>query len=250
MHVATDHSPAGRGILPLAFVAFAMLTLAAVAAGCTQRIVGSGHVVTKDVTVSSFDRLDVGSAFEVQVSIGSAPRLTLHVDDNLLSRVDAGVSGGTLRIRLKPSLSLGRATLKADVTASSLSEIDASGASRVTLRDEVSGPNLLLKISGASEVDGQVRAQATTLEASGASRARLLGSANRLSIDGSGASRLQLEELQASNLEVSLSGATQATVSVSDTLSVDLSGASQLRYRGTPRITHQQVTGASQISQI
>jgi Putative auto-transporter adhesin, head GIN domain len=227
-----------------------LAVVASLASGCTSRLVGSGHVVTKHVAVASFDRLEVGSAFEVNVSIGSAPGLTLHVDDNLLSRVDTGVSGGTLRIGMKPSLSLGRATLKADVTATGLHEIRSSGASHVTLRDELSGPNLVLKISGASEVDGSIKAQSASFEVSGASRTRLTGTSDKLSIDGSGASQIELADLQASTLEVNLSGATQATVGESETLSVNLSGASQLSYKGMPRIVHQQISGASQLNQI
>jgi hypothetical protein len=225
------------------------MAVVALAAGCTQ-IAGSGHVITRNVPVSSFDRLEVGSAFDVQVSIGSAPGLTLHVDDNLLGRVDAAVTGDTLQIRLEPGLQVGKATLKADVTTVSLREIRADGASHVVLRDELSASNLVLKISGASQVDGPVRAQAATLQVSGASQVRLQGSSARLSIDGSGASRLELESLQVSRVDVNLSGASQARVSVSEAMSVDLSGASQLSYRGTPTITHQNVSGASHIERI
>jgi hypothetical protein len=39
-------------------------------------------------------------------------------------------------------------------------------------------------------------------------------------------------------------------VGASEALSVDLSGASQLSYRGTPMITHQDVTGASQLNHV
>jgi Putative auto-transporter adhesin, head GIN domain len=230
-------------------VGLALVGVAVLAAGCSH-LTGSGHVVTKNVSVSSFSRLEVGSAFDVRVSIGPQPELALHVDDNLLGRVEAGVSGDTLRIKLEPGLTLGHATLKADVTAPSLTEIRVSGASHVVLADEVSAPNLALDISGASEVDGPVGTTSLSLYASGASRARLQGSSTRVSVDGNGASQLELESLLASTLDATLSGASQATVSVSESLSVDLSGASQLRYRGTPSITHQEVSGASQLERI
>src|SRR3989442_2340292 len=75
-------------------------TIVPAAVGCAT-ITGSGKVVSTPVPVSSFSRLQVSSAFEVNVSFGEQEAVTLHVDDNVTGHLDVGVSNGTLHIGLK-----------------------------------------------------------------------------------------------------------------------------------------------------
>jgi Putative auto-transporter adhesin, head GIN domain len=99
------------------------LVVAAASASCTgQRVRGSGRVVTKDVAVSSFTRLQVSWGFAVTVAVGQ-PSLKLRIDDNLDRYLDVGVDGDTLRIGLRRVSSVSDATLQATVTAPSLAQI-------------------------------------------------------------------------------------------------------------------------------
>jgi hypothetical protein len=75
----------------------------------------------------------------------------------------------------------------------------------------------------------------------------LSGSAAKLEIEASGASQLEAGHLQVTNARVGLSGASQATVAVSQDLSATVSGASQLRYVGEPTFARRDVSGASRI---
>jgi len=78
----------------------------------------------------------------------------------------------------------------------------------------------------------------------------LSGIVARLVVSGSGASQLEALELQSTDLEISLSGASEATVSASGTISAVVSGASTLRYKGSPRFTKKDVSGASDIDSV
>ena len=231
------------------FLVASLSAVALVLAGCS-RITGSGNVITKPISVSPFSKLEVGSAFEVTVSFGDQSALTLHVDDNVANYVDAGVSGQTLHIGLKRGTSVSNATLKADVTAPSLTSIELSGASRVHLSGELSGRSAKVTASGASRLDGSIRMDEIALSLSGASNATLSGTAARLVVSGSGASQVEAVDVQSTDLEISLSGASVATVAVSGTISAELSGASNLRYKGSPRFSKKAVSGASTIEPI
>jgi len=135
-------------------VASLSLVVATASVSCTgERVRGSGKVVTRDVAVSSFTRLQVSWAFEVTVAVGQ-PSLTLRVDDNLDRYLDVGVDGDTLRIGLRRASSVSDATLQATVTAPSLAQIQGSGSSRIRLQDRLAGDDLRLELSGASHLDG------------------------------------------------------------------------------------------------
>jgi hypothetical protein len=226
-----------------------LVVIGTAAVSCTRDTVrGSGNVVARDVAVPSFSRLQVASAFEVTVSLGGQPSLTLQIDDNLDRHVDVGVDGDTLHIGLRRGTSVSDATLQAAVTAPSLAWIQGSGSSRIRVQDPLAGDDLRLELSGASRLDGAAELRSLTAGLSGASELTLSGRVGSVSASASGASRLALERLEVDALEVELSGASNAEVSVRRTLAASLSGASSLRYRGSPTLTRQDTSGGSSIT--
>lgn len=223
--------------------------LAAAASACSA-VVGSGNMITIDIPVADFSRVEVSNAFDVNVTIGEVPSLSLRIDENVEPHLDVGVSGDTLRIGLESGISFREVTLEADFTVPSLDWIEASGAVEMHLENQLTGDNLQIELSGASFLDGPVEVQSMTAAVSGASELVLTGRVGSLTVDASGASQLALLELAVDQMDVRLSGASNADVSVGGTLSANLSGASSLRYRGEPTITGVESLGASSISQI
>ncbi len=76
----------------------------------------------------------------------------------------------------------------------------------------------------------------------------LTGTAGTLNATGSGASSLELADLSLHGLDIQLSGASHANVQVDGTIAAQLSGASELTYKGNPRFTRQETSGGSTIS--
>jgi hypothetical protein len=222
----------------------ALLLLAIVASGCTA-VRGSGDVVTIEVPVDDFNRLAVSHSFDVNVSVGDEPSLTLRVDDNLESSLEVEVTNDTLRIGLQPRTSVSNATLEADVTVTSLDAVEGSGAVSIDL-GSLAGSTLELQLSGASDLNGAVDFDNVTGVLSGASNISLSGRVATLDVDASGSSDLALLDLEVDGLIVSLSGASSAEVSVNDSIRASLSGASSLRYRGDPDVT----TSMSQVPRV
>jgi len=231
-----------------AAASLAIVALASVMA-CGRPITGSGNVVSRQIPVTSFSKLQVSYAFTVRVSFGEPSALTVRVDDNLVDDLDVGVSGDTLRIGLKGGLAVNRATLQADVTVSSLSAIEASGASTVTPDGPVTTSGFSLALSGASTFDGGVSLSDATVGLSGASHAVLSGSAKSITATVSGASQLEAGDLSLDALTIDLSGASHAAVNVTGTISASASGASNLTYSGSPTFTRRDVSGGSAITE-
>jgi predicted small secreted protein len=233
--------------LRLAAVSTAALTL--LGAACNT-VSGSGNVVTRQIEATSFSRLEVSYAFGVRVTIGSPERVMVRVDDNLLDSLDVGVSGHTLHIGLEPDTIVTDATLEADVTVSALTGLEVSGASKVTLADPIRAHTLTLTVSGASQLTGAIEIDEGNLEVSGASKASLSGSGDALEVTESGASNLEALELTIRALMIEVSGASHAEITVTDSLSASASGASALRYAGSPTVTKSDASGVSTIEQL
>ncbi|MGQ0776826.1 MAG: head GIN domain-containing protein [Pseudonocardiales bacterium] len=213
----------------------------------SESVTGSGHLTSRQLNLVGVTDLAVGASFVVRVRIGETPQATISMDDNLADLVDTTVTGSRLRLGLKPDANVRNATLTADVTVRNLDQLTASGVSQVTLEPELTGDALGLEASGASHITGRLRIEAMVATASGASTLALSGSVGQLNLHATGTSGLRLSELAVRNLDAVLSGASCAAMAVSDTLAAQTSGASALRYRGTPRITREQTSGASSI---
>ena len=193
--------------------------------------------------------VEIGSAFDAVVQQGDTFAVVIRIDDNLEEYLQVTKLGQSLQVGLDPDrlLGLGNGTLEAEITMPALSGIEASGASQVTLSGFDSSQTLRVVASGASSVEGDIRAGDVSIEASGARSISLAGGAGDLVLDVSGASSADLEEFPVSNILADLSGASSAVVNASGTLDVEASGASELSYLGNPTLGSVDTSGASTV---
>jgi serine/threonine-protein kinase len=199
-----------------------------------------------------------GARLQVQLEPGRTYRLrpdSLKVAITLpiLEAIDlAGATRGTIQgfesdrsFRARVS---GASTLEGSIHAGDL-QGDASGASTLSLHG--SARSAKLSGTGASKLelaDWQVKGETLLIDLSGASTARLRGSARAAVLRAQGASRFALGELTLEAADVTLSGASHATVHVIGLLNYDISSASHLDYLGEPTMGQAKKTGASSIS--
>jgi hypothetical protein len=216
----------------------------------SNAIAGSGNPVTRDFALQDFDRIEVSNAFDVVVQQSDGYSVSVTVDDNLVDLLDVQVDNGELHIGLEPGTSLRSPhTLKARVSMPLLRAADASGASRLSLQGFEDETDFDLQLSGASFAEGGLNGAQVSIELSGASRVVLTGSAQTLALEVSGASTADLEDLDIARVSrVELSGASRATLSVSDAIDqIDLSGVSHLDYTGDPSLGDVDTSGASEL---
>ena len=272
---STDRSR-GMSTLVLVFIVVGVM-LAVTAAlilwyrpfGPPGRITGSGNLATEEMDFSDFTIVEVGYAFEAEITQSNSYSVSITADDNLFDYIQVSKTGGTLRIGLKPNYSYQSLTLRAEITMPDLQELEFSGATHGTVEGFSSLHNLVLDISGASSLDmvdvsagdieinlsgastvtGGITASGDAqLDISGASTIELEGAANDLLTIVSGASRLELSDFPVHNANVNLSGASQATINLDGILDADLSGASHLYYIGEPTLGDIETSGGSTIS--
>ena len=230
----------------------ALLALLALGAGCTPPITGvsgSGNVVTREERISGFDKVEASRAFKVDIRQGESFSVVVRIDDNLLDYLILEKQGSTLRIGLKPNLSLRKHTAEAEITMPELTGLELSGACQGKITGFASGGALRMKVSGASQMRGDIEARDARFDVSGASQMTLSGSGADLTLDASGASIIDLSDFSVVDADVEVSGASKATVSASGRLDVNASGASSVTYLGNPTMGRVNTSGASSIRQ-
>jgi Putative auto-transporter adhesin, head GIN domain len=231
---------------------YPFLAAALLVAGCSfgffPGITGSGKLVTKQLSLGSFDRIDASGCFQVDVTQGNASSVAVTADDNLWDSVEVRNDGGTLYLSMKPG-SYNNSHVSAKVVMPHLSALTLSGATNGSIHDvnDTAG-RLDLSVSGASTLNGGLRQGQLMLDVSGASTATLNGAADLLNITVSGASHGGLEALASDVIRADISGASNANVTARRKLDYDVSGASHLSYAGSPAIGQADISGASSVT--
>ena len=248
---------------------------------------GSGNLETRQYDFTDFTKVDIGHAFRYEIQQSDTYGISITADDNIFKDIEVEKDGETLRIGLKPFVSLlGSVTLEANITMPRLIGLESSGATRGTVTGFETGDNLDLEISGASRVNlvdiatgnikgnisgastlegrisagdidmeisgasninGDLTSHDLTLNLSGASKIDVVGSGNDLWLDVSGASHLRMDEFSVNNADITLGGASTCDIDINGTLEVSLSGASKLFYTGEAVIIGTDISGGSQL---
>jgi hypothetical protein len=206
--------------VPAAVVSVALALLWA-CGGYTEYVtgtaVGSGHVVTESRPVRGFTAVAVSGAGHVIIEQTGVESLQVTAEDNILPFVLTEVRGGRLLLGFEPGVSVNTTRgVQYRITVAELTEIEASGASRVEVL--------------------RVDAQTLTARMSGASSYGAAGIVDDHRVELSGASRCDTEDLVSREVTASLSGASYGLVRVRDRLVVNASGASTLEYIGDPAV--------------
>lgn len=207
-----------------------VILLIALAAGCKigniGGIKGSGNVKTESRSVSGFKEIKAENAIELEITVQKDFSLTIEADDNLLDQVKTEVSGNTLKISTKDSIT-SKNKIKIKLSLPELTDLDLSGASTAN-------------ISG-------VKTDSLELNASGASRIKIDGEVKSVDATASGASGIDAENLKTENAKANASGASHVTVSPTGDLNAEASGASSVTYTVEPKSIKQNASGASTI---
>jgi hypothetical protein len=188
---------------------------------------GSGTIKTEKRDIGTFASVDVSGAYEVEIVCQKQPSLEVEGDDNILPLVQTYVKNNTLFITSERGFNV-KKPIKVRITTGNLEGVNSTGASKITL-DGVKNEQLVIETSGASKIDAA-------------------GETKSLQIESSGASTVDVRDLRAARVKVSLSGAGHANVYASEEVNADVSGAASVTYYGEPKVVNKSVSGAGSIN--
>ncbi len=232
------------------FLLIASLTTLSSCYFLDRRIEGNGNFIAETREVSSFSRIEVHGAMDVEVTPGTS-QVRVEADANLQEYIETYVKGDRLIIREKDGVNLRSSKdIKVHVTAPTLSGIDVSGASKVNGNGLFTHNGMVkLDVSGAGSIKVNVNATSINADISGSGDILVGGNARDLDLEISGAGMAKCFDLQTENVRVDISGAGGANVSVSKSIDADVSGAGTVKYRGNPSVT-KDVSGAGSVSRV
>jgi hypothetical protein len=256
--------------------------------GCYRGSDDNGKTNTKTFDYKDFTAIEIQNDFEVEITYAENYTITISGTGRTMDRLDVSKSGDTLKIGLEGWTWFGfwNSSPKAVITLPELRRLDLSGASSGSVSGFKTDKDFALQLSGAGSLDveletgdfnadvsgasdlkldlkavsfdgeasgsstikGKLETGKTDIRLTGASDAKITGSGSDIRLNASGASGAGLVDFNVKTANVSLSGASDADIDVSDTLDLDISGSSTLNYYGNPTIGKSDISGASDLN--
>jgi Putative auto-transporter adhesin, head GIN domain len=199
----------------------------------------------------SFNAIKVSGGIDLYLSQYETESVAVSAsEDQYRERIKTVIENGTLKIYYDGDKmwNTGNKKLKAYVSFKNLENLTASGASDVVVAGSIAVTALRIDCSGASDFKGAVKVDKLTIELSGASDAKISGTASEVSIQSSGASDVKAYELVTDNCTAKASGASDINITVNKELNVNVSGASDVFYKGSAVIRDMHSSGASTVA--
>ena len=229
-------------------VAFLLLILSSAVAQTSKKMVVDG--AAQDRKLSGFTSINVSNAFDVYISQGNQDAVGVSAsDESATNNIKTYISGGVLYLSFNQKSwgSWKNNKLKAYITVKDLQKLTVSGACNVSFVDPIISERLLVSISGASDIKGPIKVNSLKVGASGASNISLSGTATDSDFNISGACSIKSLDLITDNCAVVASGASSIRLTINKYLKANVSGASDIRYKGTVGRFETSTSGASDI---
>jgi Putative auto-transporter adhesin, head GIN domain len=203
--------------------------------------------------VGSFTEISVSSSIDLYLSNDDKETVVVSARDAYLrDRIITRINGNRLEIffEYKGRMNWTDMRLKAYVSFKTLNKIRASGSSDVYVNGVIRSENLEIGLSGSSDFSGALDVKNLKLDQSGSSDSKISGRAAMVDIDLSGASDVKAFDLAVQQCKIGLSGSSDVSITCNGEMTVNASGASDVRYRGSGVIREVKTSGSSSVRRV
>lgn len=241
-------------LLVLAAVATAAGAVFCVASTfCDKALKGSGHVVTRTVTLTAFDEVEASRAVNVILIEGTSQQAEIKADDNIIDYVVVRVEEGELKIGIDPSIqSISNVNVTVTVpTDGKIKQLEANSAARIASHVVLQSNDLELNTSSAaaidvkanvtkcdaeatsaSEIKADIEASECKIETSSAAKIFLSGSADRCELEASSAATFNADDFVVNRYDIEVSSAANAVLHCMQVLTGSVSSGASVSYFG------------------
>lgn len=193
-----------------------------------------------------FTGISVGGGVDLYIAQSDKFEVEV-VSDKDLDKIETYVRSGVLYIKERGDSWSWNKKTEVYVKLPELEMLRASGGSDVENSGSFKGDKLELSSSGGSDVELDLTYNEIDIDCSGGSDVEMSGSTNILWLNSGGGSDFDGYDLEAKEANIRSTGGSDVSVYASERLEVNASGASDVRYRGNPKYTNLDSSGASDI---
>ncbi|MFN3951103.1 MAG: head GIN domain-containing protein [Thermaurantimonas sp.] len=204
---------------------------------CSLRSVdASGIHSEKSAALPAFTHLTLSGNFTFILKPADNSSILLKGDSTFLDHMSFSVDKKKLVIESRRDWKGADPPVVEVYTNEPIRQLELAGLVKAVSQRRMEADKFQLDMAGAARADLNIRANELMVNQSGASQLKISGAVETFLLNSAGASYTDARNLPSRNLKTNLSGASKAEVFAIDRLNVTLSGASSLKYAGSPAI--------------
>ena len=198
-----------------------------------DRIEGSGNVITKDISVKSFDELDASGVFNLQLSQGDKETLRIEADDNLMDLFIIENEGSTLKIKMRKNSNFNsKKQLKVYVTFKTLKSMNLGMVGGTSSDEKLKFADLKLKNQSVGSVSLNMTLQTLNMENQSVGSVKLEGSAENAVVKNNSVGSINAGNFVVQKMDIENNGVGSATVNAEKELKYTDSFLGKVSNRG------------------
>ena len=202
-----------------------------------DRIEGSGNVITKDISVKSFDELDASGVFNLQLSQGDKETLRIEADDNLMDLFIIENEGSTLTIKMKKNSNFNsKKQLKVYITFKNLKSMNLGMVGGTSSDDKLKFTDLKLKNQSVGSVSLNMTLQTLNMENQSVGSVKLEGSAENAIVKNNSVGSINAGNFVVQKMDIENNGVGSATVNAEKELKYSDSFLGKVSNRGNATV--------------
>jgi hypothetical protein len=199
--------------------------------------------------VASFNRIALSGYGEIILTQGETESLVIETEPGALEKLRSEVRNGTLELKITSWwnwIFSSRPPIKYFICVRQLEALTISGSGSLQCAG-LKTDALRLLTSGSSQIDIEpLEARELEIRISGSGKAGIAGCVDALGIFISGSAKILAPELKAKTADVHISGSGEIVVNPAEKLDVHISGSGSVSYFGQPKVT-QHISGSGSI---
>jgi len=221
-----------------------------------NEILLSHNITTEIKDVASFDKIDVSEDFNVFVRFSNKePIVKIEANENLHDLIKVENKNGTLKISTKSySIRSGGGKESADeklvayITTKSLVGIKGDEDVTIKLEDKLEVENLTIDLDEDCKLEGHLEVANLHVMLDEDSVLDIKGAAEKMQVEVSEDSMIKGLDFQVEDLDIDLSGDSEAKLTVNGSIALKASGDSLFYKQGEGKFTKKRLSGSAKVT--
>ena len=202
----------------------------------SKKIKGNGKVITKTRTISSFEKVNIGGSFNVNLVDGNVGTITLKGEENILPYIETEVKNGKLKVQFKENTNI-KTTQNLTITIpfKNINAISLGGSGNVIVKKNIKTDNVSFNIGGSGNITANVDSNTVKTSIGGSGNIKLNGETDHLKCSIAGSGNLKAYNLDANSVKASIAGSGNIQTTVNSNIKASIVGSGSVHYKGAPK---------------
>lgn len=203
-----------------------------------ETIEGKGDVVSRDITIASFELLEVSGVFDLQLLQGDKESVRIVTNENLHEYITVASEGNKLVIEMKKGLKKIKSKngIKVYVSFKELKEIDLSTVGNVSSEDQLEFDELNLKNKSVGNLNLKLVAATLEFDNMSVGNVEINGKAEKAVFKNSSVGNLRAGNFVVQDMDIENNGIGNTIVNAVKNLKVKDNFLSKVKNRGAAEV--------------